>query len=56
MYLIGSLLIGLVVTLLLVSKIATMLLAKKPGVERIFLASVVGIIAAIATIIPLIVL
>ena len=53
MYLIGSLLFGLVVTLLLVSKIATMLLAKKPGVERIFLASVVGIIAAIATIIPL---
>jgi hypothetical protein len=30
-----------------------MLLAKKPGIERIFLASIVGIIAAVATLIPL---
>ncbi len=53
MYLIGSLLFGLIVTLLLVSKIATMLLAKKPGIERIFLASIVGIISAVVTLIPL---
>jgi hypothetical protein len=53
MYLIGSLLIGLVITLYLVSKIASMLHAKKPGMERVFAASIAGMIAAVVTLIPL---
>ena len=43
MYLIGSLILGLLITLFLVSKIAAMLQAKRPGMEWIFTASFVAI-------------
>lgn len=53
MYLIGSLLLAFGVSVFAVSKIAEMLHAKKPGMERIFLASLVGGIAAFATLVAL---
>lgn len=53
MYLIGSLLLALGVSVFAVSKIAEMLHAKKPGMERIFLASLVGGIAAFLTLVAL---
>ena len=53
MYLIGSLLLALGVSVFAVSKIAEMLHAKKPGMERILLASLVGSIAAFATLVGL---
>ena len=53
MYLIGSLLLALGVSIFAVSKIAEMLHAKKPGIERIFLASLVGGIAAFLTLVAL---
>ena len=53
MYLIGSLLLALGVSIFAVSKIAEMLHAKKPGMERIFLASLVGGIAAFLTLVAL---
>lgn len=53
MYLVGSLLLALGLTIFAVSKIAEMLHAKKPGMERILLASLVGSIAAFATLVAL---
>jgi len=53
MYLIGSLLLALVVSIFAVSKIAEMLHAKKPGMDRVFMASLVGGIAAFATLVAL---
>ena len=53
MVLVGSLIFAFLVTLFLVSKIASMLHAKKPDMGRIFLASIVGSIAAAVTLIPL---
>jgi len=53
MYLIGSLLLALGISVFVVSKVAEMLHAKKPGMERILLASLVGSIAAFATIVAL---
>ena len=53
MILVGSLIFAFLVTLFLVSKIASMLHAKKPDMGRIFLASIVGSIAAAITLIPL---
>ena len=53
MYLIASLLVAFVVTLFLLSKIAGMLHAKEPGMGRIFLASIVGSIAATVVLVPL---
>ena len=53
MYLIGSLLLALGISVFAVSKVAEMLHAKKPGMERILLASLVGSIAAFATIVVL---
>lgn len=43
MYLIGSLILGLLITLFLVSKIAAMLQAKRPGMEWIFTASFIAV-------------
>jgi len=53
MYLIGSLLIALGISVFAVSKIAEMLHAKKPAMERILLASLVGSIAAFVTLVAL---
>jgi len=53
MILVGSLILAFLITLFLVSKIASMLHAKKPDMGRIFLASIVGSIAAAITLIPL---
>lgn len=53
MYLIGSLLLALGISVFVVSKVAEMLHAKKPGMERILLASLVGGIAAFVTIVAL---
>ena len=53
MYLIGSLLLALGVSVFAVSKIAEMLHAKKPGMERVFLAALVGGIAAFVTLVAL---
>ncbi len=53
MYLIGSLLLAFGISVFAVSKIAEMLHAKKPGMERILLASLVGGIAAFVTIVAL---
>ncbi|MEB8431296.1 hypothetical protein OO007_03590 [Cocleimonas sp. KMM 6892] len=53
MILVGSLIFAFLITLFLVSKIASMLHAKKPDMGRIFLASIVGSIAAAITLIPL---
>ncbi len=53
MVLVGSLILAFLITLFLVSKIASMLHAKKPDMGRIFLASIVGGIAAAITLIPL---
>ncbi len=53
MILVGSLIFAFLVALFLVSKIASMLHAKKPDMGRIFLASIVGSIAAAITLIPL---
>lgn|GEM_PF-4661410 len=52
-YLFGSLFFALLVTLFLVSKIAEMLQAKKPGMGYIFLASLIGALAATLTLVPL---
>ena len=56
MYLIGSLLIALALTVFVVSKIAKMLHAKKPGMEKILLASLIGSFAAFAALVALIAL
>lgn len=53
MYLIGSLLLSLGFTVFIVSKIAEMLHAKKPAMERVLMASLVGSIAATVTLIAL---
>ncbi|MGK0273082.1 MAG: hypothetical protein ACI88H_003759 [Cocleimonas sp.] len=53
MYLIGSLLLALGITVFAVSKIAEMLHAKKPGMERVLLASLIGSIAAFVTLVAL---
>ena len=53
MYLVGSLLLALGITVFAVSKIAEMLHAKKPGMERILLASLVGSVAAFATLVAM---
>jgi len=53
MYLIGSLLLALGLSVFTVSKVAEMLHAKKPSMERILLASLIGSIAAFATIVAL---
>lgn len=53
MILVGSLILAFLITLFLVSKIASMLHAKKPDMGRIFLASIVGSFAAAITLIPL---
>jgi len=53
MYLIGSLLLAFGVSIFAVSKIAEMLHAKKPGMERVFIASLVGGIAAFATLVAI---
>ncbi|MEH6454930.1 MAG: hypothetical protein V7749_01280 [Cocleimonas sp.] len=53
MYLIGSLLLALGISVFAVSKVAEMLHAKKPGMERILLASFMGGIAASLTVIAL---
>ena len=53
MYLIGSLLLAFGISVFAVSKIAEMLHAKKPGMERVLLASLVGSIAAFVTIVAL---
>jgi len=53
MYLIASLLVAFIVTLFLLSKIASMLHAKEPGMGRIFLASIAGSIAATIVLVPL---
>lgn len=53
MYLIGSLLLAVGISVFVVSKIAEMLHAKKPAMERIFLASLVGGIAAFITLVAL---
>lgn len=53
MYLVGSLLLALGLTVFAVSKIAEMLHAKKPAMERILLASLVGGIAAFATLVAM---
>jgi len=53
MYLIGSLLLALGLSVFVVSKVAEMLQAKKPAMERILLASLIGSIAAFATILAL---
>ena len=53
MYLIASLLLALAISVFVVSKIAEMLHAKKPGMERILLASLVGGIAAFATVVAM---
>jgi len=53
MYLIGSLLLAFGISVFAVSKIAEMLHAKKPGMERVFLASIVGGIAAFLALVAL---
>lgn len=53
MYLIGSLLLALGLTVFAVSKVAEMLHAKKPGMERILLASLIGSISAFVTLVGL---
>ncbi len=53
MYLIGSLLLALGISVFVVSKVAEMLHAKKPGMERILLASLIGSVAAFATLVVL---
>lgn len=53
MYLIGSLLLAFGVSVFAVSKIAEMLHAKKPGMERILIASLIGAAAAFVTFIAL---
>ena len=53
MYLIGSLLLALGITVFVVSKVAEMLHAKKPGMERILVASLVGSVAAAIALIAL---
>ena len=53
MYLIGSLLLALGVSIFAVSKIAEMLHAKKPGMERVLIASLVGGLAAFVTLVAL---
>ncbi len=53
MYLIGSLLLALGVSVFAVSKIAEMLHAKKPGMERILFASLIGSLAAFITLVAL---
>ena len=53
MYLIASLLLALGISVFAVSKIAEMLHAKKPGMERILVASLVGGTAAFLTLIAL---
>lgn len=53
MYLIGSLLLALGISVFAVSKVAEMLHAKKPGMERILLASLIGSISAFVTLVVL---
>jgi len=53
MYLFASLIVAFVITLYLVSRIATMLNAKEPGMPRVFVASLVGGIAASLAVIAL---
>ena len=53
MYLIGSLLLALGISVFVVSKVAEMLHAKKPGMERILLASLIGSVAAFVTLVVL---
>ncbi len=53
MYLILSLLLAVGISVFAVSKIAEMLHAKKPGMERIFLASLIGGVAAFLTLVAL---
>lgn len=53
MYLIGSLLLAFGVSVFVVSKIAEMLHAKKPGMERILLASLLGGLAAFVAIVAM---
>lgn len=53
MYLIASLVVAFGISVFAVSKIAHMLHAKKPGMERVFLASLIGGIAAFATAVAL---
>ncbi len=53
MYLLASLLLGFVITIFLLSKIAEMLHAKEPGMLRIFAASLVGGIAASVAVLPI---
>jgi len=53
MYFAASLLVAFVVTMLAVSYIAKMLLAKRAGIAWVFLASLVGIVLAGITLVPL---
>ena len=53
MYLIGSLLLAFGISVFAVSKIAEMLHAKKPGMDRVFMASLVGAITAFITLVVL---
>lgn len=53
MYLIGSLLLALGISVFLVSKIAELLHAKKPAMDRILIASLIGSLAAFITLVAL---
>jgi len=53
LYLIGSLLLALGITVFIVSKIAELMHAKKPDMERVLIASLIGSIAAFITLVAL---